>query len=157
MSDRIPEWITLENGIDVNERILRFVEYIASIVLIGLFAIGVFDLIIEIYELMRSGSILNPESVINLIDTVLLLFIIVELHKTVVAYATEKGLNKVVTIVVYTAIIAVARKFIIFRTGEYQSVEQALFAAGSYGLIAVTLAILMYALNRFTTAENYGE
>lgn len=149
-NDYLPQWMTVSHGLDIVERLLRLIEFVAALVLVLLFGIGVFDLILRLYERTVSGVITDPSAVIGLIDTVLLLFIIVELYKTVVAYAEESGMNKIVTIVLYTTIIAVARKFIIFRTGEYASVTDALMAAGAYGIIALGLGILLFAFQHYT-------
>lgn len=145
--------ISVHKGVMLNKKVLKSIEYFASIVLIGLFAIGLFDLVLEIYELALSGGITDPEAVVSLIDTVLLLFIIVELHETVIAYAEEEGLDRVVTIVLYTAVIAVARKFIIFRTGDYATVEDAMMASISYVLVGISLAVILFAVKRYVNED----
>lgn len=146
--------ISVHKGVMLNKKILKLIEYFASIVLIALFAIGLFDLVLEIYELALSGGITDPEAVVSLIDTVLLLFIIVELHETVIAYAEEEGLDRVVTIVLYTAVIAVARKFIIFRTGDYATVEDAMMASVSYVLVGISLALILYAVKQYVHEDD---
>lgn len=145
--------ISVHKGVMLNKKVLKSIEYFASIVLIGLFAVGLFDLVLEIYELALSGGITDPEAVVSLIDTVLLLFIIVELHETVIAYAEEEGLDRVVTIVLYTAVIAVARKFIIFRTGDYATVEDAMMASISYVLVGISLAVILFAVKRYVNED----
>lgn len=153
MSSDLLDRISVHNGVMLNKKILKVIEYFASIVLIALFAIGLFDLVLEIYELALTGGITDPETVVGLIDTVLLLFIIVELHETVIAYAEEEGLDRVVTIVLYTAVIAVARKFIIFRTGDYATVEDAMMASVSYVLVGISLAVILYAVKQYVNED----
>jgi uncharacterized membrane protein (DUF373 family) len=154
MSSDLLRKISVDNGIKTNQTVLQIIEYFASIVLIILFAIGLFDLVLEIYQLAVNGAITEPSAVIGLIDTVLLLFIIVELHETVIAYAEEEGLERVVTIVLYTAIIAVARKFIIFRTGDYATTEGAILASLSYVFIGISLAVLLVAFKRYIISDD---
>lgn len=154
MSSDLLGKISVHNGIKTNQKVLQIIEYFASIVLIVLFAIGLFDLVLEIYQLAANGAITDPSAVIGLIDTVLLLFIIVELHETVIAYAEEEGLERVVTIVLYTAIIAVARKFIIFRTGDYATSEGAILASLSYVFIGISLAVLLVAFRRYIISDD---
>jgi uncharacterized membrane protein (DUF373 family) len=154
MSSDLLDKISVHKGVMLNKKILKLIEYFASIVLIALFAIGLFDLVLEIYELALSGGITDPEAVVSLIDTVLLLFIIVELHETVIAYAEEEGLDRVVTIVLYTAVIAVARKFIIFRTGDYATVEDAMMASVSYVLVGISLALILYAVKQYVHEDD---
>jgi len=126
-----------------SETLIRYVEVIAALVLVVLFAIGVFDLGLQIFRSALDGSITDPLVVVGFIDTALLLFIIVEVYQTVVAYTQESETRRIVRLVIYTGVIAMVRKAIIFRTGEYADEEAALLAAGSYTLIILGLAALL--------------
>lgn len=126
-----------------SEKIIRYTEVIAALILGLLFAIGVFDLGLQIVESILQGSITNPLTVVGFIDTALLLFIIVEVYETVVAYTQESDTRRIVRLVIYTGVIAMVRKAIIFRTGEYSTEEGALFAAVAYTIIILGLAVLL--------------
>ncbi|MDS0282594.1 phosphate-starvation-inducible PsiE family protein [Haloarcula onubensis] len=123
--------------------LMRYVEVIAALVLVVLFAIGVFDLGLQILRSALDGSITKPLVVVGFIDTALLLFIIVEVYHTVVAYTRESDTRRIVQLVIYTGVIAMVRKAIIFRTGEYPDERAAILAAGSYTLIILGLAALL--------------
>lgn len=138
--------IDVESYIGGTEKILRVIELFAALVLIIVFCIGVVDICIAIYNLFKSGQIVNTSSLFSLIDKFLILFIIVELYKTVIAYAEGSEIERIVEIVLLTAIIAVARKIVIFRTGEFTSYVDALQAALSYLAISVSLAALYYTI-----------
>ena len=127
----------------VSEELIRYVEVIAAMVLVLLFAIGVFDLGLQIFQSAISGRITDPLIVVGFIDTALLLFIIVEVYQTVVAYTQESETRRIVRLVIYTGVIAMVRKAIIFRTGEYSDEGSALMAAGSYTLLIIGLAVLL--------------
>lgn len=114
----------------------------ATYFLLVLFLIGVFDLIVGLYELLESGRFTEPVEVIELLDTVLLLLIIVEVHRTLLAYVREEP---VIQIVVGAAIVAVAREIISFRVDEFGTGGNSLAAAGALGILLVTL-ILAYFL-----------
>lgn len=114
----------------------------ATYFLLVLFLIGVFDLIVGLYELLESGKFTEPVEVIELLDTVLLLLIIVEVHRTLLAYVREEP---VIQIVVGAAIVAVAREIISFRVDEFGTGGNSLAAAGALGILLVTL-ILAYFL-----------
>lgn len=129
---------------DVTETFIRYVEVAAAAVFAVLFAIGVIDLMLQIFIAMRSGSITDPLVVIGFIDTGLLLLIIVEVYQTVLAYVQENETRRIVQLVIYTGIIAMVRKAIIFRTGEYGTTEDAMFAAVSYALIIFALVALLF-------------
>lgn len=141
---------SLETGESLDDRLLafsesliRYTEVIAAVVLGVLFAIGVFDLGLQIVQSTLAGSITDPLIVVGFIDTALLLFIIVEVYQTVVAYTQESDTRRIVRLVIYTGVIAMVRKAIIFRTGEYSSETGALLAASAYTLIILGLAVLL--------------
>ncbi|MFC7058708.1 phosphate-starvation-inducible PsiE family protein [Halovenus salina] len=126
-------------------RFVQGVELVAATVFAALFAIGVGDLMLQILEAVQSGEITDPLVVIGFIDTGLLLLIIVEVYQTVLAYVEEDETRRIVRLVIYTGVIAMVRKAIIFRTGEYASTTDALFAAGSYAIIIFALVSLLFA------------
>jgi uncharacterized membrane protein (DUF373 family) len=121
------------------------VELAAAAVFAVLFAIGVIDLTLQILRAVRDGSITDPLVVIGFIDTGLLLLIIVEVYQTVLAYVEESDTRRIVRLVIYTGVIAMVRKAIIFRTGEYETLQDALFAASSYAIIILALVALLFA------------
>lgn len=130
-------------------RFVQGVELVAATVFAALFAIGVGDLMLQILEAVQSGEITDPLVVIGFIDTGLLLLIIVEVYQTVLAYVEEDETRRIVRLVIYTGVIAMVRKAIIFRTGEYASTTDALFAAGSYAIIIFALVSLLFAEQNF--------
>lgn len=129
----------------VADQFIRYVELVAAWVFAILFAIGVVDLTLQILRSIRTGNITDPLVVIGFIDTGLLLLIIVEVYHTVIAYTQESDTRQIVRLVIYTGVIAMVRKAIIFRTGEYASAQAALFAAVSYTLIILGLVALLFA------------
>ncbi|MFW5949342.1 MAG: phosphate-starvation-inducible PsiE family protein [Halolamina sp.] len=147
-SDPIGGVLTTGDSIDdrilaFSETLIRYTEVVAAVVLGILFAIGVFDLSLQIVQTALTGSITDPLVVVSFIDTALLLFIIVEVYQTVVAYTQESDTRRIVRLVIYTGVIAMVRKAIIFRTGEYADERAALFAAGAYTLLLLGLAVLL--------------
>ena len=126
-------------------RFVHVTELAAATVFAALFAVGVVDLLLQILAAVQSGGITDPLVVISFIDTGLLLLIIVEVYQTVLAYVEENETRRIVQLVIYTGVIAMVRKAIIFRTGEYGSLEEALLAAGSYAIIIFALVALLLA------------
>ena len=125
-------------------RFVHGVELAAATVFAVLFGVGVVDLTLQIFQSVRSGTITDPLVVIGFIDTGLLLLIIVEVYQTVLAYVEENDTRRIVRLVIYTGVIAMVRKAIIFRTSEYATLEDALFAAGSYAIIIFALVALLF-------------
>jgi uncharacterized membrane protein (DUF373 family) len=139
----------MDDAIGFSETVIRAIEVVAAYVLVGLFAVGVFDLGLQIAEQAISGRIFQPEVVVGFIDTALLLFIIVEVYQTVVAYTRVDSTRRIVRLVVYTGIIAIVRKVIIFRTELFDDKLQALLTAGSYTLILLSLSVLLLVERRY--------
>jgi uncharacterized membrane protein (DUF373 family) len=137
--------VSLEEYAERSESVMQWLELAAAYFLVVLFAIGVFDLALSLYELVASGDFTDPNAVIDLIDTVLVLLIIVEVYQTVVASSRNEP---VVRIVINAALIAIARKVISFRPGEYESVEAAFVAAGSFALLLAVLVLAFFVLRR---------
>lgn len=135
----------METFASASELVMEVLELLTALIMIILFAIGVFDLGLKLYSLVSSGAFTDPNEIIKLIDTVLLLLIIVEIYRTVVAYI--ENLN-ILPLVLHVALIAMARKIISFRTGEYHAYTDALIAAGAYGFLLLVLVITFYLLHR---------
>jgi uncharacterized membrane protein (DUF373 family) len=143
----------IEQAVDFSEAVMQRVELVAAFVLVGLFAIGVFDLGLQIFQEIRSGDISDPLVVIGFIDTALLLFIIVEVYKTVIAYARSDDTARILRLVIFTGVIALVRKAIVFRTGEYATTTDALLVAVSYGLLTVVLGVLLFVSYQYVGRE----
>lgn len=111
-----------------------------------LFLIGVFDLLLGLWDLITTGEFTDPIAVVELLDTVLLLLIIVEVHRTLIAYARDEP---VVQIVIGAAIIAIAREIISFRIDEFDTTGDALTAAGGFGILLAGLVIAYFVI-RYT-------
>jgi uncharacterized membrane protein (DUF373 family) len=134
-----------------SEQILRVVEVAAAYVLVVLFAIGVFDLVVIMIDLIVSGAIFDPdagiEQIVAIVDRALLLFIIVEIYQTVVAYTRDES---VVRIVIVAALIAVSRKIISFDTSAPP--EELLISAGAFAVLLVAVVVALYVV-RTTGSE----
>jgi uncharacterized membrane protein (DUF373 family) len=139
--------------VDFSERVMQLVELIAGFVLVVLFAIGVFDLGLQIVNEIRSGDISDPLVVIGFIDTALLLFIIVEVYNTVIAYARSDETARILRLVIFTGVIALVRKAIVFRTGEFATKADALMVAAAYALLTLTLAVLLFVSYQYVGSE----
>jgi uncharacterized membrane protein (DUF373 family) len=131
---------------DTAEDIMRYLELGAAYFLVALFAIGVFDLGRLLLDLLVSGSFTDVDAVIDLIDTVLVLLIIVEVFQTVIAFSRDEP---VIRIVINAALIAIARKVISFRFSEFNNnYEQALIGAASFALLLGVLIAAFYVIRK---------
>jgi len=117
----------------------------AAYFLLLLFLIGVFDLFLSLYQLLLTGNFTDPNEVVGLLDSVLLLLIIVEVHRTLLAYA--KG-EPVLRIVVSAAIIAIARRAINFRLEDYDTGQETVLAAIAIAVLVLALTLGYFMLDR---------
>ncbi len=134
-------------------RFVQMVELAAAGLFALLFGIGVIDLAWQIVLTVPSGGITNPLVVIGFIETGLLLLIIVEVYQTVVAYIKQNDTRQIVRLVIYTGVIAMVRKVIIFRTSEYPSVNDALLAAVAYTVIILGLVSLLFVERKLSPGD----
>lgn len=128
--------------------LLRWFVLATTYFLLALFLIGLFDLGLGLYELIVTGEYTEPVAVVSLIDTVLLLLIVLEVHRTLIAYAAD---DPVLPIVVSAAIIAVARQIISFRVDDYTS--SAILPA-ALGLAALLIGlVIVFVVVRWDTVQ----
>mgnify|MGYP005854983189 FL=1 len=73
----------------------------------------------------------------------LLLLIIVEVHRTLLAYVRNEP---VIRIVVGAAIIAVAREIISFRVADFETVSGALTGAGAFAVLLLVLTLTYFSV-----------
>lgn len=135
----------LESAGTRSEVLMDVLELTTALIMIVLFAIGVYDLGLKLVELVSSGHYTDPNAVLKVIDTALLLLIIVEIYRTVIAYVED--LN-ILPIVLNVALIAMSRKIISFRTGKYATKGDAVQAAMAYGLLMLILIAAFYVIHR---------
>lgn len=133
-----------EAYVSLLERFIEVLLLTAATIFLLLFAIGVADLALQIVQSAQSGTITSPLVVVGFIDTGLLLLIIIEVYETVLAYIHESETRRIVRLIIYTGVIAMVRKAIIFRTGEYPTTQDALLAAIAYTIIILGLVGLLF-------------
>ncbi len=131
-----------------SETVMRVAELVAAYLLVGLFLVGLLDFGVLAFERVRSGQLTDPRTLIQLLDIILLLFIVAEIYRTVIAYVEATGEVRVVKAVVYAGIIAIVRKAITFRTDDFPSYDDALTAALAYTLLLVGLALTLFVASR---------
>lgn len=139
-----------KNGLDTvlaekMERVMDYLQLIVVFILVILFGIAVYDLGIKLYQLTITGQIYDPISLIGILETALLLFLIVEVFRTSVAHL--EGL-KVLPLVVDVAIIGIVRSIITFSIDDYSTTGDAVLASLSYAIILSVLIASFYIVHR---------
>jgi uncharacterized membrane protein (DUF373 family) len=132
------------------DRIMVYVEYVVSATLVLIGAFLTFTLVIDfvafVLSVLKAGiveaetldAVFGHEGVFELLNHVLVVFIVIELFKIAVAYMNHEA---VIGTVLEAALIAVVRQFVIFEQGE---LERAL----ALSILAVSVGIVWYLLQR---------
>ncbi|MES3160213.1 MAG: phosphate-starvation-inducible PsiE family protein [Halorubrum sp.] len=135
----------IRDATDPSATAMQWLVLGAAYFLLVLFVIGLFDMMLSLYDLFVTGRFTDPVAVVELLDIVLLLLIIVEVHRTLIAYAREEP---VLRIVVSAAIIAVSREIISFRADEFETGDEALSAALAFAVLILVLIVGYFLLDR---------
>jgi uncharacterized membrane protein (DUF373 family) len=132
--------------VDGSEFIMETLELLTGVVLIVLFAIGLYDLVRQIW-IERGALFSDINAVLGFIDTVLLLLVIVEVFRTVVAFAREES---VVRIIIDASLVAIARKIIGFDSSG--SSMQVLLSAAAFSVLLLAVIAAYYVVRQVSVA-----
>jgi len=100
---------------DVLNMAIVGIEVVVAIALVALAAGALLALGVEMYHLATSGGILTSSQFNRIIGTILEIFILVELFRIAMAYMRHEN---VIPTVLEAALVAVARKFVVFEGSE---------------------------------------
>ena len=142
------ENMDFDTPIAVSGSLMRVAELVAAYLLVGLFVVGLIDFGFLALSFLRTGRATDPQALLELIDIVLLLFIVAEIYRTVIAYVESEGEVGVVRATVYAGIIALVRKAITFQIDGYPTTADAAIAAGSYAVLLLGLGITLWVVSR---------
>ena len=127
------------------DRVTWYVEAILAGLLVVLALIGVVDVVISLVEVARDPGFVTPEGILRVIDTVLIVFIVIELIRIAVAYMNHQN---VVGTVLEAGLVAVVRKLVVFELGA-----EALEKAAAIAILVLALGITWYLLRRVLPAS----
>lgn len=139
------DFVNPEKYTDQSDVAIRWLLLGTAYFLVFLFIIGVFDILLNFYIIFETREFTDPVVIIELIETVLLLLIIVEVHKTIIAYVEKRPITR---IVIGVGIVAVARTIIALRPTELETGVEALLISGSLSLLLLILVISYYVLGK---------
>ena len=121
------------------------IEVVVAIGLVVLAAGALVALGVEMFHLATSGGILTSSQFNKIIGTILEIFILVELFRIAMAYMRHEN---VIPTVLEAALVAVARKFVVFEGSEN-------YLQTALGMSALLLAVAIswWALSRSQACE----
>lgn len=116
------------------------IEGAVAALLLVLAILGVIDILITMFEVASADGFITPEGITRTIDTVLVVFIVIELIRIAVAYMQHKN---VIGTVLEAGLVAVVRKIVIFEGGS-----NALSDALALSALILAVGIAWYLLRR---------
>jgi len=122
------------------DRVVIYIEGAVALLLVLLAALGVVDVVIKMFEVTRADGFMTPEGITRTIDTVLIVFIVIELIRIAVAYMNHRN---VVGTVLEAGLVAVVRKLVIFESGD-----RVLEKAAAYAVLIVAVGLTWYLLRK---------
>jgi uncharacterized membrane protein (DUF373 family) len=122
------------------DRVVLYVEGAVTALLAVLAILGVVDIVIKMLEVTRAEGFMSPEGITRTIDTVLVVFIVIELIRIAVSYMQHKN---VIGTVLEAGLVAVVRKL-----GIFESTDQMLEKALALSALILAVGIAWYLLRR---------
>lgn len=124
------------------DKIVYILEYIVAAILVVLAMMSLYALCATVFHILMGGELFERELFIKTVSIVLEVFILVELFRIALAYMHH---HNVVPTVLEAALVAIARKFVMF---EPSTGSESLMYAGALALLLLTVAISWYLLVR---------
>ena len=137
-----------ESVFDKSQDLFSYLTSILGILLLVLFAIGVFDVALQMAQLLLSGKFTDVSNILGVIDTVLLLMIVLAVFRDLESYIRGRNL---LYVIVQVGIIAVVRNIIITIASDSSSSIDTIYFSASSLLLLTGLFIGYYII------EKYGE
>lgn len=125
------------------------IEVLVALAMVALAGGALFKLMTEVVHLATSGVDLTPAVYNGIIGTILEIFILLELFRIAIAYMRHRH---VVPVVLEAALVAVARKFVVFEGGT-----QYLQTAAGLAALLVAVALSWWMLSRASALEDVEE
>jgi uncharacterized membrane protein (DUF373 family) len=116
-----------------------------------LFAIGVFDVALQMAQLLLSGKFTNVSNILGVIDTVLLLMIVLAVFRDLESYIRGRNL---LYVIVQVGIIAVVRNIIITIASNPSSNIDTIYFSASSLLLLTGLFIGYYIIEKYGEVSN---
>ncbi|MDZ4654619.1 MAG: phosphate-starvation-inducible PsiE family protein [Coriobacteriia bacterium] len=122
------------------EKIVHWVEMAVATLLVIMAVIGTVDVVIQLVRLFSAEGFLTPEGITRVLDTVLVVFIVVELFNIALAYLQRRN---VIPIVLEAGLVAVVRKLVVFESGT-----AVLEKAAALSMLILAVGITWFLLRR---------
>ncbi|PKQ23702.1 MAG: hypothetical protein CVT65_06850 [Actinobacteria bacterium HGW-Actinobacteria-5] len=123
-------------------------ERAIAMLLVIIAALGAVDLVVEMFNAVSLKGYLTPDSILRVLDSVLVVFIVIELFNIALAYMKRKN---VIATVMEAGLVAVVRKLVIFESGG--DATYVLMKAIALAILIVAIGLTWYLLRRAEVCE----
>jgi uncharacterized membrane protein (DUF373 family) len=121
-------------------RAVYWIEALVAVILVLLTLLALIGLSVAVWQVAANGLALPPAQFTRVVSLVLEVFILIELFRIAIAYMTHRN---VIPTVLEAALVAVARKFVIFEPGA-----NFIAYAGGHAALLLAVAISWWLLSR---------
>lgn len=125
------------------------IELVVAVILVLLTVLAVVALVFEVWGVITTTFALTPGQFTGVISLVLEVFILIELFRIALAYMAHRN---VIPTVLEAALVAIARKFVVFEPGG----DYLAYAAGHAALL-LAVAVSWWLLSRARACEMVAE
>ena len=131
------------------DRAVLYIEATVTGLLVILAALGTVDIVIKMLQVTRADGFMTPDGITRTIDTVLVVFVVIELIRIAIAYMQHKN---VIGTVLEAGLVAVVRKLVIF-----ESTDQMLEKAIALGVLILAVGITWYLLRKGSLCDVHDQ
>lgn len=130
----------IERIVAAANRVVTWLETVVAAVLVLMVGLGLVVLGFQFYAVfVHDFPSIGVDAIINVLDVVLIIFIVIELFNIAIAYMQHRS---VVPTVLEAALVAVARKLVVFEA----SAGTALSEAAGLAIMLIAIAVAWYLL-----------
>ncbi|MBC7266406.1 MAG: phosphate-starvation-inducible PsiE family protein [Coriobacteriia bacterium] len=130
------------------DRAVHFVEFVVAGLLVVIAALGAVDLIVELVGAVSEKGYLTPQTVLRVLDSVLVVFVVIELFSIALAYLEKRN---IIATVMEAGLVAVVRKLVVFETGSDAS--YVLLKSVSLGILILAIGLTWFLLRKSGVCE----
>lgn len=125
-----------------------WLERAIAFLLVIIAALGAVDLVVEMYNAVSLKGYLTPDTILRVLDSVLVVFIVIELFNIALAYMNRRN---VIATVMEAGLVAVVRKLVIFETTG--SATYVFMKAAALAILIVAIGLTWFLLRRSGICE----
>lgn len=135
---------------DLMHKVVDVLERAIAVLLVIMAALGIVDLVVEMITAVTKTGFLTPEAILRVLDSVLIVFIVLELFSIALAYLLRKN---VIGTVMEAGLVAVVRKLVIFETsGDAGGV---LMKGAALALLIIAIGVTWFLLRRSGVCQDH--